>query len=390
LLQKENISLSGYFCSQFKINSDHLSCGDFMKFIAVLFFIILTWNYSEASMDDSLPSGVSSRFLAFPFVLRSPETDWGFGGATAFFFKAKKDEPELRTSDVSLLGLYTLQKQTVIVLSSTIFFPGEKQIFRFQGSYSNYPDITWGIGNDTPESAEEDYSLRQMFINPQLIFRLYKRLFIGASLEMQNIADFSYIQGGAFDYDNINGKEGGLSSGAGLLLTWDTRNNAYSPSRGAFAEVNVTKFLKALGSDYDFTSYLLDFRKFMPAGRNRVLGFHSVAKVNVGSAPIRYMSMIGGPEIMRGYYKGRFTDEDVFAVQAELRQYLFWRIGVAGFASIGQVSNYVKYFGLDEFHYAYGAGLRVVLQEKEKLNLRVDFGFGKNSSGIYVLLKEAF
>ncbi len=361
-----------------------------MKITAVFIFIVLSWNYSEASMDDTLPRGISSRILAFPFILRSPETNWGFGGATAFFFKAKKDEPELRTSDVNLIGLYTLEKQTVIVLGSTIFFPGEKQIFRFQTSYSNYPDKTWGIGNDTPDNAEEDYSLRQMFINPQIIVKLYKNLFMGASYELQNISEFTYLHGGAFDDYGIAGKDGGLSSGAGFLLTWDTRNNAYSPSHGVFAEFNMTNFGKALGSDFDFTSYLIDIRKFMPAGRNRVLGFHSLTKIIDGTAPIRYLSMLGGTEIMRGYYKGRYTDQNLFTVQAELRQYLFWRLGVAGFASMGQVSDRVNTFGLDEFHYAYGAGLRVVLQEKEKLNLRVDFGFSKNSHGVYVLLKEAF
>ncbi len=361
-----------------------------MKIPAIILIFAMFWNISNASMDDSLPRGISSRILAFPFALRSPETSWGFGGAAAYFFKSKKDDELLRTSDVNIVGLYTLEKQTVIVLGSTIFFPGEKQIFRFQASYSNYPDKTWGLGNESPENASEDYTYRQTFANPQLIFKLYKNLFAGASIEFQNISEFKYEGGGVFDFENINGKEGGLNSGVGLLLTWDSRNNAYSPSRGIFAEFNLTRFTENLGSDFNFTSYIIDLRKFMPAGKNRVLGFHSVAKVNVGSAPIRYMAMLGGPEIMRGYYKGRYMDEDMFSIQAELRQYLFWRIGVVGFVSAGQVDNKIKTFGIDEFHYAGGAGLRVVLQEKEKLNLRVDFGFGEDSHGVYVLLKEAF
>jgi hypothetical protein len=45
---------------------------------------------------------------------------------------------------------------------------------------------------------------------------------------------------------------------------------------------------------------------------------------------------------------------------------------------------------MNRFHFSYGGGLRLLVHEKEKLNLRLDFGFGKGSSGIYVLLKEAF
>ena len=100
--------------------------------------------------------------------------------------------------------------------------------------------------------------------------------------------------------------------------------------------------------------------------------------------------MLGGTEIMRGYYKGRFTDQNMIAFQAEVRQYIFWRLGVAGFASAGQVGETLSSYGLDDFHYAYGGGIRLMLHEEEKLNLRIDFGFGENSNGIYVILKESF
>ena len=43
----------------------------------------------ETIPDDTLAKGQNSKFLAFPFVLRSPETSWGFGLASAYFFKAK-------------------------------------------------------------------------------------------------------------------------------------------------------------------------------------------------------------------------------------------------------------------------------------------------------------
>ena len=361
-----------------------------MRTLLILFFLVAGGNFCQASTDDSLPKGVSSRFLNFPFLVRSPETSWGVGGASAFFFKAKKNETKLRTSDINLIALYTLQKQTVIVLGSTVFFAGEDEVFRFQSSFSNYPDKTWGLGNNTPENAKEDYALKQFFFNPQILFKLRGNIFFGASFELQKISDFTYINGGVFDEQDITGKSGGLSSGVGLLVTWDTRNNAYSPSHGVFAEINATTFTELIGSDFNFVSYLIDIRKFMPAGLSRVLAFQSITKINVGSTPYRNLSMLGGTDMMRGYFKGRYTDQNMFTIQAELRQYLFWRFGIAGFASAGQVSKYVDNFGLSEFHYAYGAGLRFVVKEREKLNLRIDFGFGKNSNGIYVILKDAF
>ena len=341
--------------------------------------------------NDSIPEGKNSRFLVVPFIVRSPETSWGFGSAGAYFFKTKKKEDSIRTSDINLVGLYTLRKQTVIVLGSTVFFPREKAIFRFQSSYSYYPDYFWGLGNDSPDDAKEEYTLKQFFFNPQVIFRVYDQFYLGLNFEMQDVTDFAYgVEGSLFDLQQVEGRKGGFTSGAGILVTWDTRNNSYSPGKGSFAELNVTRFSDFLGSDFEFTSYMVDVRKFFPLGRNRVLGTQAYSRINNGDIPIRYLAMLGGNEIMRGYYKGRYADQSMIAMQAEIRQHLFWRLGVVAFGSVGQVSSRVRNFGIGDFHAAGGGGLRIRLNEKEKLNLRVDVGFGENSLGVYVMMREAF
>jgi outer membrane protein assembly factor BamA len=342
------------------------------------------------AQSDTTTTELSSRYLIFPFFLRSPETSWGFGAAAAYFFKVKNANEFTRTSDVNLIGLYTLKSQAVIVANSTVFFPDEDEICRFQTSYSIYPDKFWGIGNETADSAVEDYSIKQFYLSPQVLFRVAGRFYIGTTVEIQTVRDFEYDQGGVFDSDDVPGRTGGFTSGLGLILSYDSRNNAYSPDKGSLAEFNATRFTKTLGSDFTFTSYSLDLRTFFKAGKGRVLGLHSLTRINNGETPVRYLAALGGNDIMRGYYKGRYTDNDLFAMQAELRQFIYWRIGVVGFAGLGQVAGAIKEFGLDRFHYSYGGGIRFMVQRKEKLNLRIDFGFGQHSHGMYVILKEAF
>lgn len=344
----------------------------------------------ETVPDDTLAKGQNSKFLAFPFVLRSPETSWGFGLASAYFFKAKLDDKDIRTSDVNLISLYTLKKQLVVVLGSTVYFPKENYIFRWQSSYSYYPDKFWGIGNATKYSSEEKYSIKQFYFNPQFLARLYKKLYIGGNAEYQSVSDFNYTPGGVFDAQEIVGRYGGSASGLGFLVTLDTRNNAYSPSKGGFVEFNLTRFDSKFGSDFNFTYYSLELKKFYRIGVNRVLAVQLYGKANAGEVPIRNLSMLGGSEMMRGFYKGRYADKNMFATQAEIRQYLFWRIGVVAFAGSGQVSNSFNDLRWDRMHFSYGGGLRLMVQEKEKLNLRIDYGIGEGRSGVYVILKEAF
>lgn len=364
-----------------------------MQRIVLLFCLIsalLSNSKAEVPLvKDSLKSQRSG-FLVFPFFLISPETSWGFGAASAYFFKTNTLDEKLRTSDVNLFSLYTLEEQIVIVLGSTIYFPKEKKIFRWQSSYSYYPDKFWGIGNHTNASNVEDYSIKQFFLNPQILWKIKPKLYFGTTVEYQLTKNFKYLSGGIFDQQNIDGRFGGTSNGIGLLFTYDTRNATYSPTKGNFLEINITSFNKLIGSSFDFVTYSVEMKKFIALQKNTIVGLHVLGKFNKGVVPIRNLAMLGGSEIMRGFYKGRYADKDLVSFQSEVRQHLYKRLGVVGYASIGQVSEDISKLELNNFHFAYGAGLRIMVEQKEKLNLRIDYGRGEGKDGLYVILREAF
>jgi hypothetical protein len=327
--------------------------------------------------------------LAFPFVVKSLETNWGFGAIAARFFRPGKDTT-IRTSDVNILGLYTLRSQVIVALSSTIFFPKEDHIFRFQSSYSYYPDDFWGLGNHTPDSAKEGFSQTQYFINPQFLQRVHKSLYVGVTYEFQHTDPVNYEEGGVFDKEDIIGRHGGNTSGIGPILSWDTRNNAYSPDRGAFAEIQYVWFPSFLGSDFYFTVLSIDLRKFFRLDDNSVLAVQALGGLTFGNTPFRKLEELGGTDMMRGYYGGRYTDKCLMAYQAEYRRHLFWRIGVVAFAATGEVAPTPGRFELDGLHFTGGAGVRFALSQEEKLNLRFDFGVAQHSNAFAIQLREAF
>src|ERR1700744_4964786 len=153
---------------------------------------------NKDTVHTPLPDNNNKNLLAFPFVVRSLETNWGFGGIAARFFRPGHDT-STRTSDVNVLGLYTLRSQLILVLSSTIFFPKEDHIARFQASYSYYPDDFWGIGNHTEYSDEEGFKQKQYFVNPQFLKRVYGNVYLGVTYEYQHTGPVTYPAGGVFD-----------------------------------------------------------------------------------------------------------------------------------------------------------------------------------------------
>ena len=94
---------------------------------------------------------------------------------------------------------------------------------------------------------------------------------------------------------------------------------------------------------------------------------------------------------MRGYYRGRYRDKNMIAFQMEYRiMPVWWRLGLVGFVGVGDVAGRLDRFDLGNFKYSYGFGIRYLFMREEKLNIRLDFAYGKGSSGFYIVLREAF
>jgi len=93
---------------------------------------------------------------------------------------------------------------------------------------------------------------------------------------------------------------------------------------------------------------------------------------------------------MRGYFTGRYRDRHYFATQIEYRIRVWWRFGLVGFIGMGDVANSPTKFEMTKFKFSYGLGIRFRIDEIELIDLRADIGFGKNTSGIYFSLNQAF
>ena len=93
---------------------------------------------------------------------------------------------------------------------------------------------------------------------------------------------------------------------------------------------------------------------------------------------------------MRGYYEGRYRDRQYLAGQAEYRFPLWWRIGGAAFAGMGDVAPDLGSFTFSSLKPSYGLGLRFMINKEEKVNIRLDYAWGKETSGFYLEITEAF
>jgi hypothetical protein len=61
-----------------------------------------------------------------------------------------------------------------------------------------------------------------------------------------------------------------------------------------------------------------------------------------------------------------------------------------GFAGLGTVAPDAAAIFSSDLKYSVGIGFRYLILPKENINVRVDFGFGTQTPGFYLNVREAF
>ncbi len=352
------------------------------------FFLTVNTNHLSAQKDSSK----KHHLLLFPVIAKSIETGWEFGGAGSFTFHVNKSDTITRTSSIQAVAIYSTKKQFVSAINGTQYFNNEKFILTEQISFSSFPDKFWGLGNRTPNSAEEPYQFKQFYVYAHLMRKIAPRLFIGGIYEFQTVWDIHYENGGLFDKENIPGKDGYKVSGLGASITYDSRNDAFAPNQGIFAQFFFNHFNPILGSDFKYTNFVFDLRKFIRLNKRQVLALQLYSFNNSGAdIPIRSLASLGGASQMRGYYSGRYRDHQLIVSQAEYRIDIKKRFGIVAFGGLGNVNDQFSHASFENIKYSYGAGCRFALNKSEKLNIRLDYGMGNGvNKGFYLQIGEAF
>lgn len=330
------------------------------------------------------------RLIAIPFIYYSPETKLAFGGGGVLNFRAGRNKEQTRASTVWAFGTYNLARQFQVVVKPEIYF--ERNSFFLSGNlrYERTPQNFFGIGNDMPSTAEESYTPRIVTVQVGVKKKFLGHLFAGVQYDFEQMTMEKVEPGGILDSGSITGSRGGLLSGFGVSLDWDTRDGVLYPRKGVFFQLTADTYGAMTGSDFAFTSLKLDCREYFLVAPDQVLALQAYIRSTAGEVPFHKLAFLGGESIMRGYYKGRFRDKDILAVQAEYRVLVTKRIGVVGFAGLADIFPAFADFKLKTIKYSVGTGVRYMVNKREGTTLRLDMAWGKASFGLYVTAQEAF
>jgi len=337
--------------------------------------------------------------VVLPVIFYMPETRWGLGGGGLLSYRSKAAPPEQRPSTLLFQAYYTQNKQYGIEVWPEAYLKNEAYLVNGYLKVSKFPDKFWGIGNDTPDLEEgledEDYlnytpKIFNFDLSVQKRILKEERLYAGVQFKYENFDIVETAPMGLLVSGETTGSAGGKLASLGFLITWDTRDNIFYPLSGNLFQLNVDFYTPTFGSDFKFTTIKMDLRKYFTTFPSHVLAIQALLWNVSGEPTFRHLAEIGGEMIMRGYYQGRYRDYSMYALQTEYRVKIWKFIGMVAFAGVSNIADKIGNLSIDNIKYSLGLGLRFCVVPKEKTNIRLDYGFGKGTSGMYITAKEAF
>ncbi|RAJ94158.1 surface antigen-like protein [Larkinella arboricola] len=339
-------------------------------------------------------SAATSKLLVFPTAGYAPETSLEVGIRAFSLFYAKKDTVVNRLSEIVLYSFVTFRGQFGALLENAAYTHKNRYFFLGRARYQQFPLLYYGIGPNTPSSNPALVNSSYIQIRQRILRQVKNNWYAGVEVDFQNISRVSFELDDQPNVELPIGADGSNTVGLGAALVYDDRKNVLNVRKGNFLEAGVLWYRPGFGSDFRYRSLILDGRAYRPLGRpNRVLAVQIAGTFMNGIVPFNNLGLIGGESLMRGYYLGRYRDQNVLAGQAELRWLPFGfskRWGGTLFAGLGTVAPTVQALQLNYLRWAAGGGIRFLFFQKKDVFLRADLGFTREGTGFYLSLGEAF
>ncbi|MDN3723562.1 BamA/TamA family outer membrane protein [Aequorivita sp. SDUM287046] len=331
------------------------------------------------------------KIIPVPIVSYSSEAGNIFGLAKFNAFHPVKNDTLSKPSKISELVTFSSKGRINVVVANDLILKENKYILISFFNYKEVPEYIFGIGNDVSIDDVEEISTQQIRFKTNPMVRIYENLYLGGIVD---IADYIKVETDSTSFlveNQVTGLNGGTNFGLGLSLDFDSRENRYNPSNGAFASAQLIFNEKALGSAYQYSRFELDLRKYFNPWLEHVIAVQATTTALGGDAPFYNLALLGGANKMRGYYEGALRDKILVDTQLEYRMPVWNIFGVVGWVGTGRVAPAYKKLSFEDFWPSYGGGLRIQVDSKNKVNLRLDFGFGRDGiHGTYISFAEAF
>jgi len=373
------------------------------------------------------PSLSTGSLLLVPVISSNPANGFIFGVAGQYAFKTKGANSLYSSLNGSLT--FTTKNQLIFQLKNNAYVANNKYFLSGDWRFLIFSQATYGLGTNAPEGGALDYQygingievsddslIQPMKFNQLRFYQTINKNFGRASyfgfgyhldyfysIEDEKLDTITPIYTSHYLYSKKYGfdPQHYIRSGLSLNFVFDTRDNLINTYRGQFININYRLDPKFLGSTRDGNMLSTEWRGFFPLSKmnpRHQMAFWFLGNLSpAGDMPYLALPALGYDQrgrAGRGYTQGRFRGPNYLYMESEYRFPISECGGVLGgilFVNANTTDKPDKSVRLfDYVAPGYGVGLRLMVDKRSRTNLQVDFGFGKNSGGVYFGAAETF
>lgn len=317
----------------------------------------------------------------------STDTKFGLGLVAAGLYRTERNDTLLPPSNVSLFGDVSTVGFYMLGVRGTHIFPKDKYRLDYTTYFFSFPSNYWGIGyeNGNNDANKSEMKRWQAQIQANFMIRIANNTYVGP------LVTFDYVRGKDIERPELlEGMDRHVwNLGAGFAFSYDSRDVLTNPKKGMYLNVSQTFRPKFLGNDYAFSTTTVRFDVYSRLWKGGIFAADFRSEMNFGNPSWGMMARLGNSYSMRGYYEGRYRDKHKIEVQAELRQHVWKRNGIAVWAGAGTVFDKFSALRAERILPNFGIGYR--WEFKKDVNVRLDYGIGKGGqTGFIFNINEAF
>ncbi|MCG9729640.1 outer membrane protein assembly factor [Shewanella sp. Isolate13] len=327
-------------------------------------------------------------FVAVPIPIVDPTIGSGLVIAGAYYYGQTDAEKAYQpASSTQAVAAYTDNDSYAYGLMQQNYWDEDR--WRFSGTAA-YVSLKLTLLDEAYTDGDFglDWNIKGTLLKGQLLRSIAQNWYLGAQLRLidneQLISGSS--QGDKFSGNSEDDTGEAKANGSGLLLQYDSRDNQTNAYSGQRFELDAMFNDEFLGSSNTYQSYQARYRYYHQLFEPFVLGFEARACGKYGQAPLWDYCTLN----LRGFSATKYLNKASTSGQVEARWKVWGDLGLVAFVGSGYSADKIKDLFDKERIDSYGVGLRYMVLDSQRVNLRVDYARSGTNDALYLSVAEAF
>jgi hypothetical protein len=375
-----------------------LRCRGLPLVVVLSFFAPGAWAEDGTEMegaDDSVASPIPDirdtdlklklqkrNWVIVPIPVSNPTLDTGLVVGGAYFYPQTEAQKKAQPASVTgAAGFRSSNQSSAFGIANQSYF--SEDTWRI-GGIIGHADVKLDLS--TPGAGggpSVDWLVKGDFLAASVSRRIAGKWYAGI---VARYADMDQAFGIVTPSAEFNTSSNTVSVGLGINVEYDNRDMPFNSYTGSKFKFSILTNSEGMGGDDSYNSYKLSYASYHSIQPSLVLAWEIQGCSKSDQAPLWDACGVD----LRGFSATDYLGKSSASGQVEVRWKFHRKWGAVAFAGSGYYRDAFSEVREREAIPSYGVGLRFMVLESQRINVRLDYGRSNDSDAVYLSVGEAF